>query len=143
MVLAIIAILAAVLVPTLSQYLPSVQLSGSTRTLTGDLREAQEKAITEQDQYLIYFVQLKNPPIYHMIKIKKDPVTQLPVREQIREETLPGSIELTLEPTPADDQIAFSSDGGPSAPLKVTLTLKGNGSQKKIDISPAGFIKIE
>lgn len=138
-VLGVVAILLAALVPVLSNYLPGVQLTGSTRTLTGDLREAQEKAITEQDQYLIRFIQLENPPIYQMIKIKIDPITLLPVEEQIREEQMPDRITLTL--VPAVTQIVFSPDGGPSTALNITLAI--NGSQKKVDVSPAGFIKIE
>lgn len=142
-VLGVVAILVAALVPTISQYLPGVQLSGSTRTLTGDLREAQEKAVTEQDQYLIRFIQLENPPIYEMVKITReiDPETQEPIEEKIREEQLPGNIKLTLEPSPADNQIAFSPDGGPSSSTTITLSL--NGSDKKINVSHAGFIKIE
>lgn len=132
-VLAILAIMAAALAPTLSQYLPGVQLTGSTRTMTSDLREAQEKAVTEQDQYLIRFVQLESPPIYRLIKIHNA------VEEQIREETLSSSVKLTLDPVVT--QIVFSPDGGPSAALNITLAI--NGSQKKVDVSAAGFIKIE
>lgn len=142
-VLGIVAILLAALIPTMSQYLPGVQLSGATRVLASNLREAQEKAISEQDQYLIRFVQLKNPPTYQLVKITReiDPQTQKYIEATIREETLPGSIELTLDPFPVNNQIAFSPDGGPSTNLNITVDI--NGKQKKIDVSIAGFIKIE
>jgi|GEM_PF-968622 len=132
-VLMIAAILGASLIPVLNNYLPSAQLSGSIRELTSALREAQEKAVTEQDQHLIRFVQMSNPPIYQLIKIHNS------VEEQIREEQLSNRITLTLDPVVA--QIVFSPDGGPSAATNITLAI--NGSQKKIDVSPAGFIKIE
>ena len=132
-VVAVAAILMTVTVLLLSSYLPGAQLTGSTRTLTSDLREAQEKAVTEQDQYLIRFIQTENPPIYQMIKIHEG------AEEQIREEQLPTNISLTLEPVVT--QIVFSPDGGPSTPLNVILSI--NGSTKIIDVSPAGFIKIE
>lgn len=130
---AIAAALLGALVPVLSTYLPSIQLSGSTRTLTGNLREIQELSLTEQDQYLIRFTQLANPPTYQLIKVHNS------VESKIQDVQLSSNISLSLDPSAT--QIVFSPDGGPSVATTLTLTL--NSSQKKVDISPAGFIKIE
>ena len=54
-VISIVGILTAVGVPTVSHFLPGIQLNGSARVLSANLREAQERTITEQKQHLIRF----------------------------------------------------------------------------------------
>jgi len=134
-VLSIIAILTAVLVPTLSNYLPSIQLNGSARTLASSLREAQEKAISEQNQYLIRFSPGATPPNYQLIRIYNS------VEEQVRQVNLPSNVSLAIEGTITANQVVFSPDGGPSSSGQITLSI--NGSNKIVSVSPAGFIKIE
>lgn len=131
-VLAIMAILTGILIPVLSQYLPGVQLNGSARDITADLRDAEQRAITEQDQYILRF-QI-SPPSYQVIHKKNN------TEEVIRAKTLPSNISLTLDPFITSNQIIFSPDGGPSASGNITLGL--NNVTKIINVSPAGFIKI-
>jgi len=133
--MSVVVILLAALVPVLSQYLPGTQLAGATRVLAGNLREAQEKAVSEQDQYLIRFLADQSPPKYQLIKIRNS------VEEQIREVLLPATAILNLAATITNNQIVFSPDGGPSSSGNVTITI--NGQAKIINVSPAGFIKIE
>lgn len=133
-VLGIVGILSAVIVPSLSQFLPGVQLNGSVRTLSGDLRVAQEKTITEQKQYLIRFFPNSSPPYYQTIQIidgseKLIHQTQLNVQETLQVST-----------TISNNQIIFSPDGGPSSSGDITLSV--NGVSKAVNVSPAGFIAI-
>lgn len=134
-VLAMSAILIASLVPTLSQYLPGVNLSGSTRDLLSNLREAQERAITEQNQFLIRFDLSANPKNYKLISIVNS------VEEVIRQIDFPESVSVSIDPSITDNQIIFSPDGGPSASGNINLSAGGNN--KIISVSPAGFIKSE
>ena len=48
---------------------------------------------------------------------------------------------LTLDPAITNSQIVFSADGGPSSSGNIILTV--NGSQKTINVTPAGFISIQ
>ncbi|OGD57134.1 hypothetical protein A2V71_01720 [Candidatus Berkelbacteria bacterium RBG_13_40_8] len=139
-VIAIIGIMLGVVTPSLSNYLPGIQLNGTTRTLTSYLREAQEKAITEQNQYVIRFFPTATPVNYQMIRIYYNS-EELPEEELIRTVSLPSKETLTLDPGISDNEIAFSPDGGPSSSGNITLGL--NGAQKIINVSPAGFIKIQ
>jgi prepilin-type N-terminal cleavage/methylation domain-containing protein len=133
--LAIIAILVGVIVPTLSKYLPGIKLNGSTKTLVANLREAQEKAVTEQNQYLVRFSPADIPPTYKLITIVNS------VETEIRQVSLQSDQTLNLEPTITGNQIIFSPDGGPSSSGDITIS---NGAQNKIiSVSPAGFIAIE
>lgn len=134
-VLSMLAILTAAAVPVISHYLPGVQLVGTGRVLVGNLRSAQEKAVTEQNQYLVRFSPTAAPPSYQLIRIYNS------VEEVQQTVTLANNETLTLQNSITNNQIVFSPDGGPSASGNITLGL--NGSQKIINVSPAGFIKIE
>ena len=136
-VIAIIGILAAVITPALSNYLPGIHLSGSTRVLSNNLRHAQEKAITEQKQYGLKFYPSATPAYYELVRIDDNSVeshTNLASGETL------SAMNLGTPPQ-AITQIAFSSDGGPTPAANVTLTI--NGDSKTVNISPAGFIKIQ
>lgn len=133
-VISIIGILVGTTVPILSHYLPGIQLNGSARILSSNLREAQERAITEQKQYLIRFLPDTIPPSYKLIRINNS------VEEEIRTNSFASGTSLTLEDTISSNQIVFSADGGPSSSGDITISL--NGVDKIINVSPAGFIKI-
>lgn len=134
-VIAIMGIMAAVLAPTLSSYVPGVQLNGSARVLSGNLRQAQESAIAEQKQYLIRFHPTNVPPSYELIRINNS------VEELQNTVPLASSETLSLDVTITNNQIAFSPDGGPSSSGNITLSI--NSVSKIINVSPAGFIKIQ
>ena len=134
-VIGIIGILTGVAVPTISHYLPGIQLNGSARTLSSNLRDAQERAVTEQKQHAIRFDTTAVPPSYQMIRI--DGVTET----EIRKVNLANSETIALQNTITNNQIIFSSDGGPSSSGNITLTI--NGVNKVLNVSPAGFINIQ
>ena len=133
-VLAVLLILAAALVPMVSRYLPTIQLNGTAKSIVGDLRQAQERAVTEQNQYLIRFFPEDSPVKYQLIHIVNSN------EEIITERILPSAETVALDNTIINNQIVFSPDGGPSSSGNVLLTL--NEKTKTINISPAGFIKI-
>jgi type II secretion system protein H len=134
-VISIIGILSAALVPTLSQYLPGVQLNGSARVLSADLREAQERTVTEQKQYLIRFNLTAAPKYYQLMRINNT------TEENIRTVNLASSENVTLDPGISQNQITFSADGGPSSSGNITLS--NTAGSKIVNVSPAGFIKIQ
>lgn len=134
-VIAIIGIMSAVTVPILQNYSPSIKLNGSARALSGHLREAQEKAITEQKQHLIRFHPETSPPSYELIRINNS------IEELQNTFSLDQNITLALEASITNSEIIFSPDGGPSASGNITLTI--NSINKIISVTPAGFIKIQ
>lgn len=134
-VIGIIGILTGVAVPVLSHYLPGIQLNGSARTLSSNLRDAQERAVTEQKQHLIRFTVNTTPPYYQMYKIDGGTETE------IRKVHLPDSETIALQNTISNNQIIFSSDGGSSSSGDITLTI--NGNNKIVNVSPSGFVKIQ
>lgn len=159
-VIAVISILAGTITPSLSRYLPGVQLNGTTRSLASDLRVAQERTVTEQKQYLIRFAcsisQAKVPDLifarakadiiggsvgssnctsYQMIRLDGG------IEEIMRQINLPNGEVISLDATITQNQIMFSSDGGPSS--NGNITLSNDTNSKVVNVSPAGFIKIQ
>ena len=135
-VIAIITILTAVAVPTTGYYLPGIKLSGSARVLATNLREAQERTVTEQNPYLIRFY--TSPPYsYELIRLN-DGVEDSPIKKI----KLASDITIGLQDTIINNRIVFSSDGGPSSNGNITLTTS-TGTSKVVSVSPAGFIKVE
>lgn len=133
-VISIIGILVGTAVPVLSHFLPGIKLNGSMRVLSANLREAQEKAITEQKQYLVRFFPATVPPSYKLIRINNS------VEEEIKTVSFPSGSSLTLDPAISQNQVIFSADGGPSSSGNITVNL--GSASKTINVSPAGFIKI-
>ena len=133
-VISIIGIMAGMIVPTISKYLPGIQLNGSAREITDNLREAQERTVTEQNQHLVRFFPTASPAYFKLIRIVNSN------EELMRQVNLPTSQTLTLDETIADNQIIFSPDGGPSS--SGNITIDNDTSNKIINISPAGFISI-
>ena len=135
--ISIIGILTAVTVPTVNHFLPGIQLNGSARVLSANLREAQEKTITEQKQYMIEFYPAASPAYYKLVRV--DNSEEQKTVKLASGQTL-SPVNTNVPPGPIT-QIVFSTDGGATPNGKITLTI--NGVDKIVSVSPAGFIKIE
>lgn len=133
--ISIIGILVGVITPSISKYLPGISLNGAAKVLTSNLREAQEKTITEQKQYLIRFHTDGAPDYYELIRINNS------AEELQRTVVLKSGESLTLDNTIAGSQIVFSPDGGPSSSGDISIS--NATTTKIINVSPAGFIAIK
>lgn len=129
--LAILGILAAVTVPTMKNYLPSWQLSGTARLMVSKIRQAQEEAVTIQKSHRVYFKSTVPPVSYQLIKVDGGD-------QELETITMPQNITLQLN---ISNPITFSPDGGPDYNGSIILNL--GGASKTIDISPAGVIKLQ
>lgn len=136
-VMAIITILAAVVIPTVRSFSPYFQLNNSTKLILIKLRQAQEEAITVQDQNSLRFNLEVNPTTFQLIRIAGQE-TVLEEGELAKDVTL--SFEPAFDPS-ANKEVVFSSDGGPNWSGNINVTLGSNS--KIINVSPAGVIKIQ
>lgn len=135
-VFGIIAMMAAISVPMIKNYTPSLKLSSSARATLSQLRQAQEEAITTQKQHLVsFFPAPTNPAMLQLIK--KEGTDEI-ILETV---TLDKDIMLSLDASINNNKIIFSPDGGPSASGNITLNL--NGATKIINVSPAGVMKLQ
>jgi len=135
-VFGIIAIIAAISIPTIKSFAPSLKLSSSSRSTLSALRQAQEEAVTTQKQHLIrFFGAPMNPAMLQLIK-KEDTNETI-----LKTVTLDKDIMLVLDSSINNNQIIFSPDGGPSASGNITLSLEN--AAKIVNVSPAGVIKLQ
>ncbi|MFA6493092.1 MAG: GspH/FimT family pseudopilin [Patescibacteria group bacterium] len=133
-VMSIITLVAAISIPTIRNYLPSLQLSSTVREVISKLREAQEEAVTTQVQHATRFNPASNPVTIQVVKIG----TPETVLQTI---TLPKNISITLDASFTSNQVIFSADGGPNTSGNITITQ--DTSSKIINLSPAGMIKMQ
>ncbi len=136
-VLAIIGIITAITIPTMRNYLPSWQLSGSARVLVNQLRQAQEEAVTTQKQHRINFTSTTPPVSYDLVKVDYDDLGA-EVLTTIETTTMPSNISIEFETI--TNPIAFSSDGGPSSSGNIRIIL--GEATKTVNVSVAGVIKL-
>lgn len=132
-VIGIIVILAAASVPVIAKIMPSFRMSSSVQNVLTNLRQAQEEAITVQKQHSLQFNLSADPIKYQIINIDApDPA--------IKNLELPKSVTITFNPPAANNEVIFSSDGGPNWTGDITVKL--NGKNKIINVSPGGVIKV-
>ena len=139
-VMGIIAILGAVLVPTIRSFSPTFRLNNSTRLILNKLRQAQEEAIAIQFQHSLRFDLSTNPPILRLIKIEYTETEEV-IETELETFELPTNLDVTFDPDTEVKEVKFSSDGGPSWNGDIIVALGGNS--KIINISTAGVMKIE
>ncbi len=136
-VISIIAILSAVAFISARSFTPTFQLNNSTKLILNKLRQSQEEAIAIQQRHSLFFDLSTNPISYQLIKINEADGSRTPIETK----ELAENLQITFEPDKEVKEVIFSSDGAPDWSGKISVALLGN--TKKIDISPAGVIKIE
>lgn len=149
--IAIIGIISAIMIPSISTYLPSIQLNGDANTILATLRQAQEKTITEQKNYLVHFYPTASPyyDICHLNGTAEEGCISTSLSGRTLtvtdDQTPPNQInDVFSSPTVpiTYDRIVFSPDGGPSSKAKITLSIPSTSTSKIISVSPAGFIQL-
>ena len=133
-VMAIITILTAVTIISVRSFSPTFQLNNSTKLILNKLRQAQEEAITVQDRNSLRFNLTSNPVSFQLIKIAGSETV-------LESGVLVKDVSVNFDPAATNNEVIFSSDGGPNWSGNITVTL--NSSSKVINISPAGVIKIQ
>ncbi len=128
----IIALLATVSIPYLRKYQPNLKLSGEARTLTTDLRLAQQLTVTEQKVHLISFDLLNDK--YYILKIDVATTT-------VKTVSLDPEVSLKQITGLIDNQAVFNFYGGVSQSGTVTLT-NINNVDAIINIKPSGYIQL-
>lgn len=142
LVLSIIGIMAAVTVPMVNNFLPSMKLSSSAKAVSSKLRQAQEEAVTTQIRHGIKFNTGVNPPTIDFIKFG--------VSDPLETVTLGNGTTLAVSSaiannTNGQNSVFFSSDGGPDVGHDVNgdITVTLDTAIKTINISTSGVIKIQ
>ena len=128
---AIIGIVMALSLPLLKNLDPSIKLSNSTGELAGNLRLAQQMAISQQIKYGVKLV----PPLsYELIKLESSTTTvkTIVLKEGVTIKSVSGI---------KDNTVVYNPIGEPSSAGMITLGK--DALEKKIEIKPSGYVRIE
>jgi len=109
----------------------NLSLSGQTKELASDLRQAQQLAVTEQINYQVIIDQEHNSyAIINTQTLKK--IKEKKLKNQITILAINGLINNTVE---------FNATGAAISPGNIILT-NPNLRQATIEIKPSGYVKI-
>lgn len=132
---AIIAISAGIAIPVYTSMKPSIWLSGATRQITGDLMWARMQAVSQNNQFKIFFLE------GHVYKILDDDNNdgviddgELKVIKDIQDEYRDVTINSTKDPV-------FHPRG--NASNLPTITITNSSGTKTVTIAITGRVKIE
>ncbi len=112
-------------------YQPALELSGAVQELVGDLRYAEQLAVTEQKEYGIQFFASEGR--YQLMKFGQSPEVIAVV--EFSPKVSFQYISLT------DDRVVFNPYGAAKEPGEVTL-INTNNSTTTIQIKASGFVKV-
>ena len=131
--LAIIGILAAISMPLLKNYQPSLKLSLATKDLTSDLRYIQQQTITEQK---IHFIQFStSTDSYDLLKF--DTATST-----LKSVFLPTGISFDSISGFTENTIKFNPYGAVYEYGSIIL-VNTSSATKTINIKPSGYVDLQ
>jgi len=135
-VIAIIAVLSAIAVPSFMEYARNQRLNGAARQVYTDLMNARQQAVTENKKMIVQFV---NNHQYQFVRDNDASETVTTGDETlVLRDIHPDYSDVTFS---ASFNPAFRPNGTGKNP-KITLTSSSTGKTKCIKISTAGRIKI-
>jgi len=132
LVLSILAIVLVIQLPNIRNYSYNLLLKSTTQDLISDLREAQQRTVTEQTIYSVVINTSLNS--YDLIR---EPATI------IKTKVLPSNTTFGLISGLTDNKVSFNFVGAVSQSGTITINNNSNGSSKTIDIRPSGYVDIQ
>ncbi|PIT93928.1 hypothetical protein COU00_01690 [Candidatus Falkowbacteria bacterium CG10_big_fil_rev_8_21_14_0_10_43_11] len=131
-VIGIIAIMAAISIPALRQYQPSMKLKAEARQLASDLRYAQQLTITEQKMHYIEINSIDGR--YSLVK-QENPSAPL------KTVNLEPGINFQAVTGFDNNRIIFNSYGAVSQAGQIIL-VNAQGNAYTINVKPSGYVQL-
>lgn len=128
----IIVILAGVSIPYLKKYQPNLKLNATARSLTADLRYAQQLTVTEQVAHSVDFNLGNNS--YQILKLDVATTT-------IKTVEFDSDISYQQITGLSDNQVVFNYYGGVSESGQIVL-ININSVTATINIKPSGYVQL-
>ncbi|MGD8961389.1 MAG: GspH/FimT family protein [Desulfobacterales bacterium] len=134
-VLAVVAVVSAIVTPSILSWRSNAKLRGAAGNLKGDLQLSKAKAVRERSPVTITFLATH----YQVTFTDKDGNVRT-----LRNRKLPAGVRVDLDSTnftSMGDKTVFNGRGLPQAGSAVLVN--NSGQQKTIIVSPLGRIRIE
>lgn len=130
-VIGIVAVIAVVSFPRLTEYTNDLELKSSTKALLANLKLAQQKTVTEQVKYAVRLTPAGNN--YFLVK-KTDP------EEVLENWSLNNNVYFSTITGLANNEAVFNFAGAVDFTGNVTLTHLDTGKQTLVNIKPSGYV---
>lgn len=132
-VIAVLAIIITISLPSFNQLRARYILGGDAKLLAADLRYTQQLSVTEQTPY-----ELRLEPVNRTYA-----VVRLAVPETIiKTVTLDESVTINAPTGLVNDRVNFNAAGAPSGSGDIILT-QTSGYLVTVSVRPSGFIKVQ
>lgn len=134
-VLAVVAVVSAIVTPSILSWRSNAKLRGAAGNLKSDLQLSKVKAVRERSPVTITFMATH----YQVTFTDKDGNVRT-----LRNRKLPGGVRVDLDSTnftSMGDKTVFNGRGLPQAGSAVLVN--NSGQQKRVIVSPLGRIRIE
>lgn len=133
-VIFIFAIMAAITIPFINKFQPTLKLNSASRNLVADLRYAQQLTVTEQVPHLIYLDLADGS--YQLLRVESAATTT------IKDVNFPAGIGFELASTTISE-VRFNSYGGVSAGSVGQIELINESEKAQyINIKPSGYVQL-
>ena len=132
-VLAIFAVMASMALISINHWQPTWKLAAASRSLTIDLRYAQQRAVTEQVKYSIFFSLEGN--YYQIKRLGESPAL-------ILQKPLPNGVSFSSISGFTADEAVFNVFG--AAETAGVVVLENTSQQiKTLNVRPSGSVKLQ
>ncbi len=131
-VIGILSILFSIGIPAFRAYQPALQLSGTVREITTDIRYAEKMAVNEQINHGVRFSTSSNQ--YQIIRFGA-------TEEVLETKSLPDQISFCQISGLSESQVVFNPYGAALESGSVVL-INNRNTTTTITIRPSGFVKI-
>ena len=129
----VIALIATATFPALYTYQPALRLKGESRALIAQLREAQQRTITEQISHYVFIDTAHNR--YQLFRDENPDVL-------LSTTVLDGGISISDVSDITADSVVFNSYGAVSDGGNIVL-INGLANTRTIVIRPSGYVRLE
>lgn len=127
----VLGLIAAMSVPYVRTSISSLNLTNASKEIVTDLREAQQRTVTEQSNFYVQFIEAENK--YRLIKESTG--------EIIKEKTLASEIDLYAVNDLTDGKAKFNFFGAAIETGTIILTNTSTNATSTIEIKPSGYVQ--
>lgn len=126
----VLGLIAAIFFPSVKNSISNLTLANDSKEMVTDLREAQQRTVTEQSNYYIQFIEAENK--YRLIKESTG--------EIIKEKTLASEIDLYAVNDLTDGKAKFNFFGAAIETGTIILLNTSSNATSTIEIKPSGYV---
>ena len=126
----VLGLVAAISFPYIKTSISNLTLANASKEMVTDLRDAEQRTVTEQSHYFVQFIQAENK--YRLIKESTS--------EIVKDKTLAAEIDIYEVNDLTDDKAGFNFFGAAIETGTIILVNTSTNATSTIEIKPSGYV---